>query len=261
MTKKIRLSILASALIFGASAFAAELDTATNPAYLNLQLGYSFSLPAQMDVSSSPAIGGGFWDPSPQGYDSRVGSTAIYGLGFGYYVNPLISLELNYTDRPNYSYSKFQSQTSSTSAKTRDFDLESQDVMLNSVYHLAAIATGLKPFINVGIGAARNTVSNFHSVSATTPGYVFSMMNNNTVTSFAAQAGVGLDFDATSRLAFKVGYQFFYGGEFKSNDYVVDDPDNLHPIPPNPAPGGTVVPSWTGIILANEVYAGLTYLL
>lgn len=107
----------------------AAIKDSKNKTYLNLELGASFSMDAQMDVpngQSNATHDGGFWDSAQQGYDSDLGMSENYGIGFGYKFDPLVSLELNYNYRPSFSYSKYQTPESSSTLgpRTRYFNLE-----------------------------------------------------------------------------------------------------------------------------------------
>ena len=50
------------------------------------------------------------------------------------------------------------------------------------------------------------------------------MMTSNQTSSFAWQIGAGLDVKFS---CFTIGlaYRYFDGGDFKSNNYIIDDPD------------------------------------
>ena len=81
-------------------------------------------------------------------------------------------------------------------------------------------------------------------------------MDSNTVTSPSYQMGFGVTTALDSFWELRFGYRYFNGGEFKSSNYINDDPDNLHP---SNLGAGTLVPVWSGTLQANELYAKLAY--
>lgn len=239
--------------------------------YFSVESGYGWSLLPGLEVNENPnSISGFVWDHPTNGWDSKLGNTFNYGFAIGYNLSELTSLELVYNRRPSFQYDKAQIVPTSSAIGNRNryFDLQNQTIMLNSIIHLASISTALKsfkdnhkiePFVNLGLGVAENTISNFYSQgTGVAPGVIFSKMANKTTYNFAAQAGLGLIYQFTTNWSLKAGYRFLYGGNFKTQDYILDDPDNAHPTIPG---SGNTVNSWKGTLKANEVYLGLTYTL
>jgi len=238
--------------------------------YLGIEGGYSLSTLANLSVNEGPNSASGFvWDPPGNGWDSRLGNTFEYGIVLGYNCTEALSLELAYNNRPSFYYEKAQILTSSSIGnRTRYFDLQNQTVMLNGVVRLASIFNAvqnlktrsrIEPFISLGAGVAKNTVSNFHSLGTDKrPGLIFSKMVDKTTYNFAAQAGLGLNFDLTTNWAMKAGYRFIYGGRFKTQDYITDDPDGAHLNIPG---SGNSANPWSGTLKINEFYLGLVYTL
>lgn len=237
--------------------------------YLGFEFGYSASLQANLKVNEAPnSLSKFVWDHPIQGWNSRLGNSAIYGMTFGYNFTQLLALELAYNYRPSYQYEKFQTVPTSSAigSRTRNFDFDNHTLMLNSVANLSAISSGLQnfqerthiaPIINLGIGLARNTVTNFHGLCVDKqPGMIFSKMTDKTNYSFAAQAGAGFNIELNTNWAMRLGYRFLYGGKFKTQDYVTDDPDNQHPNVPG---AGNTANPWSGTFLANEVYGNIFY--
>lgn len=247
-----------------------SIGSTVDKSYLGFELGYSLSMNGNLDVSEEKNGQSGFlWDHAPEGWNHRLDNTFIYGAFFGYNFSRLISLELAYNYRPSFKYAKFQTAPpgSSIGDRVRHFDLENRTLMLNSIFHLSAFSegmqnfqekTGVEPFINLGAGLASNKVGNFYGEGVgIKPGVIFSKMGDKTTYSFAAQAGAGINMMFTHNWAMKVGYRFLYGGNFKTQNYVTDDPDNQHKEIPG---SGNIANPWSGRLLANEVYATLSYI-
>lgn len=249
--------------------------------YLGAEGTYAMSLNASIDVNNNPHSASGFtFDYSPDGWNNKLKQSFGYGLLAGYNLTDIFALELAYNSRPSFKYEKFQHATNpngSVQDRTRHFNMQNRTILLNGVVHLASMFDILKtfkdksklsPFINLGIGLAENKVTNFHTYvndgtisSGSSNGAIVTQMADKTVYKFAAQAGLGLNYDITTRWAMKVGYRFIYGGKFETQNYTLDDPDGLHSsIGAQRLPGsGNAAYPWTGTLKANEVYLGLTY--
>lgn len=230
------------------------------PFYLQIGAGYSFSLKTTLSGIDPPC-----WDPAVEGYDSDLGSAPSFEVGLGYHITPCLSALISSSFRGGYHYEKFQTPVpgsasfDSLPSKTRYFDLDNTNVMFSLIANGAKVngihmdfcnGTVLAPFIGAGIGVARNEVYNFHSVLTTSTGGfadVASDMTTKKTYSFAAQGMVGASWLVTDRTSFDLGYRFYYGGQFKSNDYVVD------------ISAGAASTPWKGNLLTNEVFLNLRY--
>lgn len=234
--------------------------------FLNMGTGYSFSREANIQV---PQLGT-FWDTAVQGYNANLGNAALYSAGAGYQFSNLIAVDVEATHRQQFNYHKFQTPTSGTSdgvslgTKTRYFDLANTSVMANAYFFGSGLnwfipvscTVIMQPFIGGGIGVAYNTLSNFHSVlSTTTSGSnnIASIMNPKTFSAFAWQAMIGLELVGSNTWGFDLGYRYFDGGEFKTNNYLTDPAVNP-PLPP------TSAPPWSGTLTSNEVFLNFKYM-
>jgi opacity protein-like surface antigen len=181
----------------------------------------------------------------------------MLGAVFGYRFSPLLDLSAAYNNRSGFKYRKDQTSIP-IAGRTRFFNLENQTLLFNAALHGAGISDSfvfgfagwvIDPFISGGIGIARNVVTNFHTLSSVVPGQVLSIMNDNARHSFAAQLGAGADIYLAKQWGATFGYRFLYGGKFQSNDYIQTDA-NFSAV--------SVLP-WKGQLMANEVYAKLSY--
>jgi len=235
--------------------------------YIGFEVGYSSSLPVGMSVDEAPNSMSKFvWDPPLQGWNSDLGNSAIYGIDLGYNFTRLFALELAYNYRPSYQYSKYQTVPTSKAigSRIRYFDFNNYTIMLDGILRLFALTPNLaslqertiiEPIVDLGVGLASNTVTNFHGLCVDKqPGMIFSKMGDKTKYSFAAQAGAGFDLNFNKTWSARLGYRFLYGGKFNTQDYVTDDPDNQHPITPG---SGNSANAWKGTFTANEIYARL----
>lgn len=234
--------------------------------FLLLGTGASFSNRASISADSP-------WDPANQGYNANLGQTAFYTAGIGYQFNPLISVDIEATIRPSYSYSKFQTTSPQAASpgdlgiKTRKFDLANTNAMANIIVNGQGLnlfaklgpCTILQPFVGLGAGVAYNTVSNFRSILATGPAAaptsrdVSSLMDPYTNATFAWQAFAGVEVIHAQTWGVDLAYRYYDGGIFKSNNYLT-----------NVLTGGgftlpITVPRWNGRLTANEAYLNLKY--
>ncbi len=222
------------------------------PFYIELGSGASFSKSANISADTS------FWDPSPEGYNSTLGTAPLFTAGVGYRLNPWLSLDIDATHRGLYSYEKFQTSTAVNTPnflgnKTRFFDLSNNAIMFNGtlyggglsdhlLMHLSSNST-LQPIVGAGLGISYNTISDFHSELANSNAIV-SLMQDHSRYAFAYQLMAGMEWQY-KRFSLDAGYRYFDGGKFVTNDYVFAS---------NPP---IAAPAWSGDLRANELFAAI----
>lgn len=231
--------------------------------FVLLGSGGSFSRNSDISVNLQQ------WDPAVQGYNARLNNSVLYTAGIGYQLSCLMSIDFEITSRPSYSYNKFQSPVPGSStpgflgSKTRKFDLKNVSALINVFLHGSGLnlfydvghATIIEPFIGGGLGLSYHILDNFHSVLVTSPvpgsNNVSSIMNANTTSTFAWQLLIGLALVNNCQWGVDVGYRYFNGGKFESNNYLINVPSGLtQPL--------TVSP-WKGTLTADEVFLDLKY--
>jgi len=250
------------ALLFTTTVFAEQeteqacVSCLDNNIYLKLEAGASFSTHTDMDVLTGENQTTD-WDIAAQGYNSNLGTSEVLGASIGYLVNPLVAFELELANRNSFNYKKDQSSPPPDGDKTRYFDVKNTTVMANIFLNGSGLQGPysykndyfmIEPFVNAGMGAAFNTVDNFHSVQSGT-GIHFSSMNNKTKTSFAYQLGAGVNL-RTDNLGIALGYRYVDAGQFESNDVI--KPSEL-------SPDSVELSPWKGYLRMNEVYLALSY--
>ena len=223
-------------------------------AYLKLGVGGSSSMQADMNVVTP------IWDPSPEGYNHNVGSTALYSAAAGYHFSPLISLDFEYIYRPSFTYAKYQTSLATGVAgfagteKIRYFNLQSNSLMANLGLHGQGLSPHLvwdasscmiQPFVAGGLGVAFNTVSNFHTLTLQPSSFNTSMMPDHSITSLAWQLSAGLEIINWKNFELAAGYRYYNGGTFESNNYIINDTSSD--------------PAWKGTVAANEGFVTISY--
>ena len=250
-TINVLLLSLASSVVYAGTM--GPMDNFNPSLYFKVGSGGSYSMSAGIN-NPNPA----YWDASPQGYNGDVGQSALYSAAIGYNYSQLISTDFEYIYRPSFNYTKYQTSTATNTIffngdKTRYFNLESNSLMWNIYLHGKGYSDTLtyhlydnffvEPFIGGGIGAAFNTVSNFHSILST--GSVKAIEANNLMTSLAWQFTAGVNFFNHDHLSLGTGYRYYNGQQFSSNSYIINTQDTA--------------PNWTGTIQANEFFIQLNY--
>lgn len=228
------------------------------PFYVQVSTGASFSMEAKLTN-----IDFTIWDPANQGYRSRLGNTPIFGLGAGYNINSWSSLLLSWDWRGIYNYQKYQTQVigsnplDSLGEKTRYFDLKNNNLMLTFTanssqlnnLHIDFNDSVLAPFIGIGVGVAKNDLTNFYSITPSTGGIHRNHIDGETTYSLASQGIVGLSLSLTKQAGIDLGYRFYYGGRFKTGNFIMDDGIT----------SDCSTPPWKGNLFANEVFLNLKY--
>ncbi|MBA2653464.1 MAG: outer membrane beta-barrel protein [Gammaproteobacteria bacterium] len=231
-----------------------------NQLYFKLETGCSHS--RYTDINVDPRI----WDAAIQGYGNDLGCSEFYGAAIGYQINPLLGADFSVIRRPSFEYQKFQTPPSADTpnflgTKTRYFDFQDTSIMFNLTLYAAGLSDCLtlhvgrsafiQPFIGAGLGIAYNTVENFHSVLGDDPNAflapVSSIMLEETKSAFAWQLNAGLELVSGQNWHAGVGYRYFDGGRFNSNDFVINEILSQKVSP------------WQGDFRSNEGFVFLKY--
>lgn len=236
--------------------------------YVSAEFGGSFSTDAALWVDHQ------FWDATPDGYSDTLGQAFLVGAGIGVMACDWLSCEATINFRGPFHYVKFQTMIHDTRAtstsKTRRFDFASTSYMVNTVINRAGLYSWqigdayrcnacVVPYAGVGIGYAVNETYNFHSVSDAI--IDIGQLSLNQVTSimtpfkealFAWQAAAGVEICLFECLSLAVGYRYFDGGSFRSNNYIVDVAKQ------HELTGSIQVPAWKGHFSAHEIVITLS---
>ena len=267
MLRKNSILLMISCLAANTMTFAAntykDYQPPNKPFFILLGAGGSYSDDADISVNLKQ------WDPAKQGYSDDVGGTVLYTVGLGYQIMPLFALDVEVTERPSFGYTRYQTPTANSSTpgfagiKTRKFDLDSTSIMANVLLNgqSANLFMNLghdvivQPIVGAGLGIAYNKVSNFHSVQAvsSSPGSnnVTSTMQPKTDSAFAWQAFIAIEALYGAQWALDIGYRYFDGGDFESNNFLTDIPSGLS--------SQVTASPWKGELTANEWFINLKY--
>lgn len=226
--------------------------------YLRAEAGASFSMDSH--ICANPII----WDPAVEGYNATLGTAPMVGLEGGVNFHEWLSLGTRVNFRSKFKYCKKQTSINASEPgfigdKTRFFNLDNTSFMINLAFNRTEKSFGwefcnfsINPFAVIGIGWGRTTLYNFHSQRAETvtvgnftTNRVASIMSPNANNNFVWDGQLGLNFVFCKDLSVSIGYRYFDGGHFKSNNYLIDvTPDFDSPININ---------AWLGKLRANEL--------
>jgi opacity protein-like surface antigen len=120
-------------------------------------------------------------------------------------------------------------------------------IMANGYIDLGTYG-GLTPYVGAGIGASRNTISNFRDINTATGGVAYGDTNHEWNLAWALHAGFG--FDITDRLTLDLGYSYLHLGDASSGD-----------IAPFSGPNTVNNPMVFDSIISHDVKFGLRYAL
>ncbi|STY31297.1 Opacity protein and related surface antigens [Legionella wadsworthii] len=232
-------------------------DLSCMPWFLEFGSGISWSNTSHIEFNPI------HWNPSPDGYDNRLGTVPLYTAGIGYRFSPLASVDLSYSYRGIYVYKKHQSFQPSNNVnpfgdRTRFFDLNSNSIMFQGTLYgqgwsdKLAYEIGnfglIQPIIGGGVGVSYNSISNFHTVLDATQG-ITSVMQDLTRASFAWQLNAGIELKK-NRFSLDAGYRYFNAGTFVTNDALITRLDALTGAPITTE----TIPGWSSSLSANELY-------
>lgn len=205
-----------------------------------LKLGTGATFPYKAKIHASPAL----WDPSPQGYNGSLGVEPIIEGGLGYEFCPLISTDLVFSYRPNFSYKKFQTSTATSTpgfagTKTRRFKLDIATMLFSAYlsgrdicyisWDFPCICSSLYPIIGGGVGVSQLKIFDFRSTGLpsvdplSNPFPSFTAENQYTIRyRFTYQVLAGLEFRYHHSWALSLGYRWFDINRFKGPRYFRD---------------------------------------
>ena len=210
--------------------------------YFRVDAGYSSSVRANFSDNSSNGflICGDAACTSPGSFKD-YGHAPVLEAGMGYAFSPAIRTDLVFGRR------KYDLRTSDEGnpGSTFSADITSEDLMANGYYDFSM--SGWKPYLGIGLGAARNKMSNLSLISLSVPASVDGGTRSNFAWAFMAGAGI----PAWGKTTLDIGYRYI-------NLWKVE-------IPPGPVTiNGVVIPfpqygGANGRVIANELTLGVRF--
>lgn len=151
--------------------------------------------------------------------DGDFSSAPIFGAGIGYQFNDYLrgdisveyrgAADFNALDKAVFGPGDFF--TNEYSAK------KSEWLMLANAYADLGTFYGVTPYLGAGIGASRNTISNYRDVNTMRAGGGYAETASMWNFAWALHAGVG--FKATDRMTIDLGYSYVNLGDAKTGTF------------------------------------------
>ncbi len=152
--------------------------------------------------------------------NKKMGKSGLYGLEAGMKLNEKFRLGLGFDYRTGYAVNTTKTYKVGRRLKTdqtddSEYKVSSLVVMANVYYDIAEIKN-FTPYINLGLGLAKNKVK-YNSKIYTDSSYVENEYdsNKNTVNNFAYKLGFGTRYAVSKQVDFDLRYNFVNLGKIK----------------------------------------------
>ncbi len=153
-------------------------------------------------------------------------SSPLFGVGVGYKFNDYLrgDLTAEYRGKADFNALDYVTSVAGTPATTtNDYRATKSEwlVMANAYADLGNFY-GVTPYIGAGIGASRNTISNFRDINVINGGGGYAGEDAQWDLAWALHAGLGIQ--ASDRMTIDLGYSFVNLGDGQTAALQNDDP-------------------------------------
>ncbi len=171
------------------------------------------------DIYADPAIVDFGW------YDrGGFGSAPIFGAGAGYKFNDYLRGDLTVEYRGKSDFEALDYVVDGAGLETNDYRAKKSEwLFLANAYADVGTFYGITPYVGAGIGASRNTISNFRDINVIRNAGGYADDESQWNFAWALHTGVGIQ--ATERMTIDLGYSFVSLGDAKTGSLQNDDPD------------------------------------
>ncbi|MBU0583703.1 MAG: outer membrane beta-barrel protein [Alphaproteobacteria bacterium] len=150
-------------------------------------------------------------------------SAPIFGGGVGYQFNDYLRGDLTVEYRGKSDFEALDWVDDGTVVTTNDFRAKKSEwLFLANAYADVGTFYGITPYVGAGIGASRNTISNFRDINIITGGGAYA--DEETKWNFAWALHTGIGIKATDRMTIDLGYSFVSLGHGQTGVLQNDDP-------------------------------------
>jgi opacity protein-like surface antigen len=157
-----------------------------------------------------------------QQIDFAFDSGVIYGAGVGYQWNNWLRFDVTAQYRGGTTFHGFEYVPGSGTDEYKA--IKSEWVVLANLYADLGTWWCLTPFVGVGVGVSRNTISNFLDINTVTQGVAFG--REASVWNFAWAAHAGVAYRVTPGFTIELAYSYMSLGDAKSGDLITWDGTN-----------------------------------
>jgi opacity protein-like surface antigen len=146
-------------------------------------------------------------------------SAPFFGLGIGYQFNHWFRADLTGEYRGGATFHGYDIVTAGGSMFTDEYRaIKSEWLVLANIYADLGTWGGFTPFLGLGIGGSRNTISSFIDVCTTCPGGGVAHGPTATKTNFAWAFHAGLGYKVTNNVTIEFAYRYVDLGDALSGD-------------------------------------------
>ncbi len=148
-------------------------------------------------------------------------SAPIFGLGIGYQFNNWFRADLTGEYRGGSTFHGLDVVSSGGTLFTDEYRLiKSEWLVLANVYADLGTWGAFTPFIGLGVGGSRNTISSFIDVCTTCPGGGVAHAATASKFNFAWAAHAGVSYKVTSNVSIEFAYRYLDLGDALSGDLI-----------------------------------------
>ena len=158
-------------------------------------------------------------------------SAPTFQVGIGYQLNEWMRFDATaqYRGKSDFSaldrYEILDDGDSSTWDGANEYTAKKSEwLLLANAYMDLGTFSGITPYVGAGIGASRNTISDFRDVNTPNAGVAYGPGNSEWQFAWALHTGVAMD--VTDRVSFDLGYSYINMGDASSGDVVAFDGTN-----------------------------------
>lgn len=236
-----------------------------NQFYLGGEGGASISLNTYFSPNAEQGNNAFSWlTPVNRDFTSNFGIGSLGGVFLGYQFNPNVAFQFTYDYRGGYSLFVNNNlgftQTDTILNSYQEYysaqGIKFQSFLYDMILSPEVDWGGFVPYVKAGIGFSINTIGTLQNFGYYNNAGYRTYLNGETSTSFAWDAGVGVNYFFNDKLSIGLGYRFVDVGRLTSSNTFYEGTSNAYFQSRSPL---TISPLQASNVFLNEVVASITY--
>ncbi|QKV16961.1 outer membrane protein [Oricola thermophila] len=155
-------------------------------------------------------------------------SAPTFQVGIGYEFNDWLRSDLTAQYRGKADFAaldRYDETGDGTFDGTDEYTAKKSELLLmaNAYVDLGTVK-GITPYVGAGVGASRNTISNYRDINVPTGGVAYASTHSEWHFAWALHAGIG--YEVNDRLTLDLGYSYLHLGNAQSGDVISYDGTN-----------------------------------
>ena len=214
-----------AAAVISTAAIAADMPQVMPPVYVPYKEEFAAGWYLRGDIGMSNQRVGSLFNvlyDTTDSVDTRhkaFDSAPIFGIGFGYQFNNWFRADITGEYRGGATFHGLDIVSSGGTIFTDEYRaIKSEWLVLANIYADLGTWGGFTPFIGLGIGGSRNTISSFIDVCTTCPGGGVAHASDATKTNFAWAFHAGVGYKITNNVTIEFAYRYVSLGDALSGD-------------------------------------------